>query len=352
MLPLHRRKFLALAGAGIAATATGCGTASGRGGVPATTIRYQGWAGTVTPAELADDLGYLNGLTLTWVGNTTSGPQDIQAAAAGDTDFGGASGGAVVKTAAAKAPVKAVISYYGVDEQRYSGFYVRADSPLRTARDLMGKKVAMNTLDAHSEAMLDTYLTREGLGPAEAAQVERIALPPVHTEQALRQPQIEVAVLGDFLREKALEHGGIRALFDDHRLLGAFSAGTYVMADRYLERHPWAAAAFVTGVGRALDWSRRTPREEVIDRMMRVMGRRDRSEDTDPLRYWRSYGVAHGVAHGAGRIAPRELAKWASWLERGGDIKADRVHVPAVYTNDFNRDRARVRDRDRHSSGS
>lgn len=343
----------------MAATATGCGTASGRGGVPPTTIRYQGWAGTVTPAELADDLGYLDGLTLQWVGNTTSGPQDIQSAAAGDTDFGGAFNGAVVKMAAAKAPVKAVISYYGVDAKRFNGFYVRANSTLRSARDLLGTKVAMNTLGAHSEAMLDTYLAREGLSDGEAAQVERIALPPVNTEQALRQGQIEVAVLGDILRDKALERGGIRPLFDDHELLGTFSAGTYVMADRYLERHPKAAAAFVTGVGRALDWSRRTPRAEVVARMVRIVRRRDRSEDTDPLRYWRSYGVAHG----AGRITPGELSLWARWLERRGDIKADRVHVPGIYTNDFNRtgptraphrtpDPAREPARDRPSDGS
>nr|WP_180218696.1 ABC transporter substrate-binding protein [Streptomyces albus] len=322
-----------------AAGATGCGRASGRDGVPANTLRYQGWAGTVTPAELAEDLGYLDGLTLKWVGNTTSGPQDIQAAAAGDTDFGGAFNGAVVKMAAAKAPVQAVISYYGVDKERYSGFYVRADSPVRTARDLLGKRVAMNTLGAHAEAMLDTYLARAGLTAKEAAQVERIALPPVNTEQALRQGRVHVAVLTDILRDKALEHGGIRALFDDHELLGTFSAGTYVMADRYLERYPEQARAFVTGVGRALDWSRRTPREEVVARMVRIVRRRDRSEDTEPLRYWRSYGVARD----GGRIAPGELSLWARWLERRGDIKADRVHIPDIYTNAFNRHPAPAR---------
>ncbi|MGP3979306.1 ABC transporter substrate-binding protein [Streptomyces sp. 8N114] len=340
MRPRHfrRREFLALTGLTTlaATTAVGCGRASGREGVPADTIRYQGWAGVVTPAELAEDLGYLDGLSLKWVGNTTSGPQDIQAAAAGDTDFGGAFNGAVVKMAAAKAPVKAVISYYGVDKERFSGFYVREHSPIRTARDLIGRKVAMNTLGAHAEAMLDTYLKREGLSTEEADQVERIALPPVNTEQSLRKGHIDVAVLGDILRDKALEHGGLRALTDDHRLLGTFSAGTYVMADRYLEQHPRQARAFVTGVGRALDWSRRTPRDEVVDRMVRIVRRRNRSEDTAPLRYWRSYGVADPV----GRIAPDELSLWVRWLERRGDINADRVHIPDIYTNRFNTNRS------------
>ncbi|MGW7514961.1 ABC transporter substrate-binding protein [Streptomyces sp. NPDC054796] len=332
-----RRTFLSLAGAAALGAATaGCGTALGGGPKPTKTLRYQGWAGTVIPAELADDLGYLEDVKLSWVGNTTSGPQDIQSAATGDVDFGGAFNGAVVKMAAAKAPVKAVISYYGVDKYRWNGFYVLNGSPVRSARDLIGKRVAMNTLGAHSEAMLDTYLRREGLTRDEADRVERIALPPVNTEQALRKGQIEVAVLGDIIRDKAVEHGGIRALFDDHQLLGSFSAGTYVMADRFLARNPETSRTFVTGVARALEWARRTPRDEVVDRMVRIVRRRDRSEDTEPLRYWKSYGVA-GTG---GRIARDELSTWADWLEERGDIKPGRVGISDIYTNDYNRYRA------------
>ncbi len=45
-----------------------------------TELRYQGWASKVLYPELAEDLGYLAPVKLKWVGNTTSGPQDIQAA--------------------------------------------------------------------------------------------------------------------------------------------------------------------------------------------------------------------------------------------------------------------------------
>ena len=82
--------------------------------------------------ELAEDLGYLGDVKLNWVGNTISGPQDIQSAATGQTDFGGAFAGAVVKLIEAGAPVKAVINYYGEDEKTFNGFYVKEDSPIRT----------------------------------------------------------------------------------------------------------------------------------------------------------------------------------------------------------------------------
>jgi len=44
----------------------------------------------MTFVELADDLGSPAPLKLKWVGNTISGPQDIQTVIPGDVDIGGA----------------------------------------------------------------------------------------------------------------------------------------------------------------------------------------------------------------------------------------------------------------------
>ncbi|MBX7553944.1 ABC transporter substrate-binding protein [Streptomyces sp. NPDC004232] len=327
-----RRQFLSLLG--LSAVAVSCGTtagaASGKGQTK--TLRYQGWAGQVTLPELAEDLGYLEDVKLKWVGNTISGPQDIQSAATGQVDFGGAFNGAVVKLAANHAPIKAVISYYGSDKYAYNGFYVLNDSPIRSARDVLGKKVGMNTLGAHDEAMLDIYLQRGGLSRAEIGKAEPLVVPPVNTEQTLRQKQIDVAVLGGILRDKALAAGGIRPLFTDYQLLGAFSAGTYVMTDRFLKQNPDTARTFVTAVGRAIEWSRSTPHEEVIARMTDIVRKRGRNEETAPLKYWRSYGVAEK----AGLITGKELQLWIDWLTDRGDIKKGQVTLSNLYTNEFN----------------
>ncbi|MFC9930814.1 ABC transporter substrate-binding protein [Streptomyces sp. NPDC127190] len=327
-----RRRFLSLLG--LSAVAVSCGTnasgaSSGKGGT--TTLRYQGWAGQVILPELAEDLGYLGEVKLKWIGNTISGPQDIQSAATGQVDFGGAFNGAVVKLAANGAPVKAVISYYGSDKYAYNGFYVSEDSPIRSARDLIGKKVGMNTLGAHAEAMLDIYLQRGGLSRAEIDKVEPLVVPPVNTEQTLRQKQIDVAVLGGILRDKALAAGGIRPLFTDYQLLGAFSAGTYVMTDRFLKQNPDTARAFVTGVGKAIEWARTTPRGEVVARMTDIVKKRGREEDTAPLKYWRSFGVAET----AGRITDKEFQLWIDWLAQRGDIKKGQVKAADLYTNEY-----------------
>ena len=156
-------------------------------------VRYQGWVGQVTWIELAEDLGYLAPLKAKWVGNTISGPQDIQSVVTGDVDLGGAFNGAVVKLLAKKAPIKAVLGYYGVDENTYSGYYVKEDSPIKSARDLIGKKVAVNTLGAHHDYVVREALHQKDL-PEESANL--LVVPGPQLEQVLRSKQVDVSAFG------------------------------------------------------------------------------------------------------------------------------------------------------------
>ncbi|MGW3783459.1 ABC transporter substrate-binding protein [Micromonospora chokoriensis] len=312
--------------------ATGCGGDATAGGKQTTDLRYQGSVGQVTLPELAADLGYLGDVTLNWIGNVTGGPQDIQATATGQSDFGGAFNGAIVKLAAANAPITAVVSYYGSDAQTFQGYYVLDDSPIRNPRDLIGRKVGMNTLGAHAEAVLKTWLARGGLSPAEVKQVELVALPPVNTEQSLRQKQIDVAVLGGVIRDKAVASGGIRTIFTDYELLGAFSGGTYVFRDDFVKRNPETVKAFVTGVGKAIEWARTQPRETVVARMRDIIGKRGRNEDPSLVSYWKSSGVAGR----GGVISEQEFGTWIDWLAAEGELRGDRPKPADIYTNRFN----------------
>jgi ABC-type nitrate/sulfonate/bicarbonate transport system substrate-binding protein len=329
--PRLARLVLALV---VAATGlAGCGTASRAApGEQVKVLHYQGSVDAVTLPELAAELGYLDDVTLQWIGNTISGPQDIQAATTGDTDFGGAFNGAIVKLKAAGAPIQAVIGYYGVDEASYNGFFVLDGSPIRSARDLIGKKVGMNTLGAHHEAVLKTYLSRNGLTDDEIAQVTEVVVPPVNTEQALRAGQVDVAVLGGTLRDKALDRGGIHPLFTDFDLLGRFTAGSYVFRSDFIKRNPDTVRTFVTGVAKAIEWARSQPRETVIATYEKILKSRGRNEDDSQLRYWKSTGVA-GTG---GVIADAEFQVWIDWLTRQGELKGKTVKLADLYTNQFN----------------
>jgi ABC-type nitrate/sulfonate/bicarbonate transport system substrate-binding protein len=219
-----------------------------------------------------------------------------------------------------------------VDAQTYDGFYVRDGSPIRSARDLIGKKVGVNTLGAHYEAVLRTYLARNRLSETEAEQVTEVVVPPVNAEQALRAGQLDVAVLGGPLRDKALARGGIHPLFTDFDLLGRFTAGSYVFRTDFIKRNPDTVRTFVAGVAKAIEWARTQPREKVIAEYEKVIKARGRNEDDSQLRYWKSTGVA-GTG---GLIADSEFQTWIDWLTRDGELKGKTVKLTDLYTNEFN----------------
>jgi len=295
-------------------------------------LRYQGFTGQVTFPELAEDLGLLAPIKLNYVGNTISGPQDIQSAATGDTDYGGAFNGAVIKLIAAKAPIKAVMGYYGTDENTWAGYYVLEDSPIKGPRDLIGKKVAVNTLGAHVEFVLREYLTRGGLTKEEADQVTLVVVPPVSGEQALRQKQVDVATMSSIIRDKALSRGGLRKLFSDYDLFGKFTAGSYVFSDKFLREKPRTVKKFVEATAQAIEWARSHPREEVIARYTAIINKRHRQEDASAVPYWRSTGIAFpgGVIQGS------EFSVWLDWLVKSGQLPAGKLRASDLYTNEFN----------------
>ena len=295
-------------------------------------LRCQGFTGQVTYPELAEDLGLLAPIKLDYVGNTISGPQDIQTVATGDTDFGGAFNGAVIKLIAAKAPVRAVIGYYGTDENTWQGYYVVDASPIKTARDLIGKKVGVNTIGAHAEFILREYLTRNGLTKAEADQVTMVVIPPVTAEQSLRQGQVDVATLQGIIRDKALTRGGLRKLFSDLDLFGKFTAGSYVFSHAFIRENPRTVKKFVGATAEAIEWARTHPRAEVVARYSAIIKRRGRNEDDSAIPYWHSTGIA---APG-GLIQASEFQVWLDWLVKSGQVKSEQVRLGDLYTNEFN----------------
>ncbi|MEV6275572.1 ABC transporter substrate-binding protein [Nocardia sp. NPDC051832] len=297
-----------------------------------TVLRYQGSTGQVTPYELAADLGYFSKISLRWEGDTTSGPANIQAAATNQVEFGSAFNGAVVKLIAGGAKVTSVLSSYGSDDKTFTGYYVRDDSPIKTARDLIGKKVAVNTLGAHHEFITREWLHKEGLTEDEIKQVQLLVVPPANTEDALRKGQVEVGTLGQVFRDSALERGGIHPLYTDTAIFGQASYGTYVFRNEFLAANSDAVRDFVQGTARATRWLQVTPRDEVLARFTSIIQKRGRNENIDLLKYWKSSGLPTPGAV----VQEKEIQIWIDWLVRNGELKKDQVQSTDLFTNKFN----------------
>ncbi|MGY4645310.1 ABC transporter substrate-binding protein [Cellulomonas sp. URHB0016] len=330
-----RRLGAALGIVALLAAAAACSPASAgstEDASGATVLRYQGSVGQVGFPELAEDLGYFENVKLEWIGDVTGGPASIQATATGETDFGGAFNGAIVKLRSSGAKITSVIGYYGSDDKTYGGYYVTEDSPIKGAKDLIGKKIGVNTLGAQSEFVIREWLTREGLSKDEIKQVELTVVPPINAEQVLREGQVDVSALSFVQKDVAEARGGLRSLFSEKDLFGEFTYGSLVFRDDFIEKNPEAVKDFVQGVARAIRWAQVTPVDEVRARFTKIITERGRGESTDLIPVWKSTGIAGP----GGVIAEDEISTWVDWLVREGELKKGQIELDDLYTNEFN----------------
>ena len=297
-----------------------------------THLRYQSYPGLVSLPELAQDLGYLGKIKLDYVGTVQGGPQDLLTLVSGDVDFASAFNGAVVKVIAAGLDVVPVVASYGSDEDMNVGFYVLENSPIRSPRDFIGKKVAVNAFGAHYEFVVKDYLLRHGLTEKEIREVELIVLPPVSTEQSLRNGQIDIAVFSGILEKRALKTGGVRPIFKDVELYGPFTAGSYAMRKDFIAEHRDAAKTFVNGVARAQEWLHHTPKEQIVARMESIIDKRQRNETKVLIPYY----TGTGVKDVGGVQKDQDFQPWVNALVQEHKLKPNQLNVSTLYSNEFN----------------
>ena len=140
------------------------------------------------------------------------GPESLQALATGQIDISAAAFfGASAKLIASGMTIKAVVATYGSNAKVSSSVVTLEDSDVDSAEDLIGKKVAVNTLGANAEAVLDTYLKSEGLSQDEINEVTLVPLPALNSEAALREGQVDAAYMGLTALNAAQAQGGSRS---------------------------------------------------------------------------------------------------------------------------------------------
>lgn len=303
----------------------------------ADTIRYQSYTGQVDVLQLAAALGHLDGIKLEKVGDVTGGPESVQAVASNQIDISASAFfGAIAQVVASGVPVKAVVSTYGSSDKISSALVTSPDSDITEARDLIGKKVGVNTLGANAEAVLDTWLVQEGLSQDEIDQVTLVPLPPLNLIQALDEGQIDVASVGSG-QITAAESTGVelRTLVKDTDVIGSYNGGGFVMRENFLEENPDTAEKVVTGVAKAVAYIESHSREETLEvytKWLEDNGFEDYVEAVE-----QNWAGTTGVeSTETAEIADDDIAIWLDWLETRGDVDPSDIEPSDVYTNDFN----------------
>lgn len=327
------RKIAVTLGAMLAvAGAAGC-SAGAADGEEITTIRFQTGPGLLNYAELADALGYLDGVKLKSVGEVQGGPAALQALATGQTDIAvGPFNGATAKVVSTGVKLTAVAATYGSTEKVNSSVLTLDDSGISSGKDLIGKKVAVNTLGANAEAVLDTYLVEEGLTPQEIDKVTLVPLPGINTEPALRKGQVDAAYLGFAAKALAIKHGGVKVLANDTDFVGAYNGGSYVLKDEFIEDNPKTTKKLVAGITKAIAWDQAHTPKETLDVYSKYLTENGRGQYIKALANW----SGNGVATPGGVLRDQDFSIWIDWLKASGELEAASLEAGDLYTNEFN----------------
>jgi len=312
-----------------------CGTVSAGEDGEVTTVRYQGLAGAVDPLLLADALGELEGLELERVGDVTGGPQALQALVSNQTDIGaGAFYGAIAQLVAGGAPIKAVIPSYGSNETSNSKVVVLKDSPIRSARDLIGKKIAVNTLGANQEATLDTWFEQEGLTPQERERITLVPLPPLNTPEALGNGKVDAAVTSFVSYRQTAAQYDLRTLATDIDIIGGpYAGGGLTMRTEFIEKNPTTTRTLVEGIAAAIEFAETHSADEVFDVFFPYLEQEGFGDYIEAIEA--NYPGTLGLDAKA-VITDEDFTRWMDWLDGRGEIDAEDIDVSRLYTNEFN----------------
>ena len=327
------------AGASVLLTLGALTSCSGNAGAEnsdgTTTLRYQSAAGTVDLVQLADALGYLKSIKLDKKGDVTGGPQSLQALVSDQVDIASSPFfGATAQLVATGAPIKAVVSSYGSSGDVSQSLVVLKDSPVKSARDLIGKKVAVNTLGANNEAVLDTWFDQEGLTDEEQDQITLVPLPPLNTPEALGKGQVDAAVLS-FISYKATvaQYDVVELTSDVDVVGGPYSGGALTLRNDFIKRNPDTSKQLVEGVLAAIEFIETHTTQELFDVYFPYLEKEGFGDYIAPIEanFPGTLGLDPKPV-----IADEDIQRWVDWLDSRGDIKGDDLDVSDVYTNEFN----------------
>lgn len=329
--------------AGTAATAallgglTACGsagaaeTADGK-----TVVRYQSYPGSVDPLQLADALGKLPGIELKKVGDVQGGPESLRALASNQVDISSSAFyGAIAQTVATGVPIKAVVSTYGTNEKTGSAIVAKKGSGLTDdPHSFIGKKVAVNTLGANAEAVLDTWFAEGGLSQDEIKKVTLVPLPPLNTAQALKNGQVDAAYIGVGQLKATQDAVAIDTIVKDSDVIGYYNGGGVSLREDWIEGEEEASETLVSGIAFAIDYIESHTREETLEVYSTWLAENGYADAVPVVE--KNWIGSTGVSSKGGVIADKDISVWLDWLGSRGDVDSDAIKPSDVYTNEFN----------------
>jgi NitT/TauT family transport system substrate-binding protein len=162
----------------------------------------------VAPIYLGKEKGFFSNrdidLTLT---TAQGGAAIVPAVLSGQYQFGFSNTISLLLGKSQNAPLKVVSNgnnSTGVEDQDFAGLFVKADSPIRSPKDLVGKTVAANTLKNIVETSVKSSVKKDG---GDAAGVKFLELPFPEQVPALQAGRVDAIFVVEPFQQAAVAAG-------------------------------------------------------------------------------------------------------------------------------------------------
>lgn len=233
---MYRRRFgLAAALAALTLVAAACGgdggsdTASGPATIKVTTFGCEMWN---TWAE-AKGVFAKHDLDVELV-KSTGGSAAVAAVLSGAADLGYVNGFSAINAYNTGFPIQMVAganTNAAPPAAPAQGVFVGTNSPLKTAKDLAGKTIAVNELNGLNQIVTSTWLKQNGV---DVSGVRFVALPFSDQVPALLAGKVDAAQLGYSLLGD--NNGKVRSLADPFASAGTVYIATYVASTAFVAK--------------------------------------------------------------------------------------------------------------------
>jgi NitT/TauT family transport system substrate-binding protein len=265
------RRHSLVCAAVVAALLAGCGGddddgaagTSASDGAKTTAVTVQDVAGI--PAEFLTagvKQGFFSrrGLDVT-VKTASGGAAIIPAVVSGDAQLGGSNVVSVLIAVTKGLPIQMVAAgTFGPasEKEDWSAILVKGDSPIRSAKDLEGKTMAVNTLENVATETATAALENLGADPSKVKFTE-VDFPDMLA--AVDADRVDAAFEIEPFVTAGLGQGLRRVVSPYFRTKPDLQIGSYVVTKEYAQEHPEVVKAFRDGVDDTAAWVRENPEE-------------------------------------------------------------------------------------------
>ncbi|MDR1741986.1 MAG: ABC transporter substrate-binding protein [Synergistaceae bacterium] len=278
---------------------------------------------------IGEKLGFYKevGLDIEYTGSMT-GSMLAQSVIKGDNHLFGT--GHVLTLAQARqagAPLKMVLQGSQDDPEPrkiHMSYLVREDSPIKTAKDVIGKKVSIAYVGSCVELLFSEWLRQNGI---KRDQVDWVVMRDSEAENALRLGHIDVAGIHAVFVNTALSRGGVRVLVNTWQIgtaAGNGPASSYssrAFSESFITEYPDVIKAYIAATVKTQHWINTHYDDAILIAAEYLHVAPEKAGGT--------------IFPSEVAIDPEKVHFWIKMMEDNGFVKPGSVSDD-VWTNDYN----------------